>query len=84
MIPRVIHQTWKSQCIPSEWKRAAESWKLYHPNWEFRLWTDDDNLRLVSKEFPDLRDFFESLPYKILQADVARVLILYKVRWCLR
>ena len=42
MIPRIIHQTWKTETIPPQWEAAQRSWRDAHPGWEYRLWTDDD------------------------------------------
>lgn len=76
MIPRIVHQTWKSAEIPSAWQLAHHSWRSNHPDWEYRLWTDEDNRNHVAAHYPELLDWYESLPYAILKADVARVLIL--------
>ena len=78
MIPRIIHQTWKDNEVPAEWLQAAESWKTHHPDWEYRLWTDNDNLQLVRKHYPNLLERYTKLPYGILRADIARILILHK------
>jgi len=76
MIPRIIHQTWKNTDIPPAWLEAHQSWQFHHPGWSHRLWTDQDNLDLVAAEYPRLLEWYEALPYGILKADVARILIL--------
>jgi len=76
MIPRIIHQTWKSAEIPPEWQAGQNSWRRHHPDWQYCLWTDEDNRKLVATHYPALLDWYDSLPYGILKADVARVLIL--------
>ena len=40
MIPRIIHQTWKSRDIPKHLRGYQESWLHKHPDWEYRLWDD--------------------------------------------
>jgi len=76
MIPRIIHQTWKDAKIPPEWVGARRTWRFHHPDWSHRLWTDEDNRLLVANHYPRLLDWYDRLPYQILKADVARILIL--------
>jgi hypothetical protein len=47
MMPRIIHQTWKTEAIPPQWQAAQRSWRDAHPEWEYRFWTDEDLDRLV-------------------------------------
>jgi len=41
-IPRIIHQIWLGSPLPERYKKFQESWKKFHPDWEYRLWTDAD------------------------------------------
>lgn len=75
-IPRIIHQTWKSQEIPPDWKPFQESWQSFHPDWEYRLWTDKDLRDLVQKEHPELLERFDAFPLGVQRADMARYVIL--------
>jgi len=46
-IPRVLHRIWLGPDEMSEAKRAfGEGWARHHPDWEQRLWRDDDLPRL--------------------------------------
>ena len=48
MIPKIIHQTWKTQEVPEHWKESQEEWqKLMDYGWEYMLWTDEDNRNLI-------------------------------------
>lgn len=39
MIPKIIHYTWFSgDPFPPDVQRCLDSWHLYMPDWEFRLW----------------------------------------------
>ncbi len=75
MIPRIIHQTWKTADIPEprEW---PESWKRLNPAWDYRLWTDDDLLELVRTHYPALEELFSSYPNPVQRADMGRYLVL--------
>lgn len=76
MIPRIIHQTWKTGDIPIRFRRFTDTWKRYHPHWEYRLWSDASARDLVARKFPHLLGRYESYPYNIQRVDVARLLIL--------
>lgn len=75
-IPRIIHQLWKTATIPERYTAFAESWRLHHPGWEYRLWTDDDISSFIAAEHPSFRQTFEAYPNPISRADAARYLIL--------
>src|SRR5438094_316457 len=47
------------------------------PDWELRLWTDEDNNDLVRTEFPHMVQWFDALPFGIMRADVARYMYMY-------
>ena len=43
LVPKCIHQIWLGpKALPSYFKRYQRSWKEHHPDWEYRLWTDND------------------------------------------
>lgn len=51
MIPRVIHRVWLgTDPMPEEFEYYGETWREHHPDWEMRLWTDDN---LPELRFPD-------------------------------
>jgi len=79
MIPKIIHQTWKSKEIPEKWAPLAEKVKTLNPDWEYRIWTDEDNDNFVKTEFPDFFPVFNAFPKIIMKADVIRYLIMYKI-----
>ena len=76
MIPRIIHQTWKDHDIPERFREAQESWKRYHPDWEYRFWTDEDIDSLVHERAPDLAPLYDAYPNQIQRVDAARYVIL--------
>lgn len=51
-IPKIIHQIWIGTKLPDEFKQYVESWRMYHPDWEYKLWTQDDipHLTLRNRE----------------------------------
>jgi mannosyltransferase OCH1-like enzyme len=79
MIPRLIHQTAKTRDIPRKWREYQAKVQQLHPDWSYRLWTDEDNLAFVRTEFPEFLHTFQRLPKNIMRADVIRYLLLYKL-----
>jgi inositol phosphorylceramide mannosyltransferase catalytic subunit len=42
-IPRTFHRIWiGGEALPAEHEHFGETFALHHPNWEMRLWTDED------------------------------------------
>jgi mannosyltransferase OCH1-like enzyme len=55
----------------------AETWKYYHPKWEYKLWTDVDNFKLVETHYPWFLPTYKSLPSNIQRADVVRYIYMH-------
>ena len=72
MIPKIIHQTWKTSELPNHLQHWHNLVKELHPSWEVKLWTDEDNLELVKVHFPHMLDIYKSLEYNIMRVDVIR------------
>jgi len=79
MIPKIIHQTYKNREVPVIWHKYQDKVRKLHPNWEYRLWTDQDNLAFVKQEYPDLLDRYVGMALPIMRADVIRYLIMDKI-----
>ena len=77
MIPRKIHQTAKTADVPSEWRLYQDTLRKLHPTWEYKLWTDNDNLSLVAHTAPRWVSLYESLPRNIMRVDMIRYIILH-------
>ena len=78
-IPRLIHQTAKTRELTPQCEVYQRKLLSLHPDWQYHLWTDEDNLGFVSREFPDFLETFVSLPKPIMRADVIRYLLMYKL-----
>jgi mannosyltransferase OCH1-like enzyme len=79
MIPKIIHQTWKTSQVPKKWSPFVDKVKAFNPDWHYILWTDDDNDQFVKKEYPDFYNVFRGFSKGIMRADVIRYLIMYKI-----
>lgn len=78
MIPKLIHQTWKTSEIPEKYAAYQQKLISLHPDWEYKLWTDEDNLALVKDHFPDFYETYIGFPKNIMRADAIRYMIMHK------
>ena len=79
MIPKIIHQLWKTDDIPSRYRYWQSSWKRLNPGFEYRLWTNQDLEQFISNEVPQWEEVFWSYSKNICRTDLARYLILQRL-----
>jgi mannosyltransferase OCH1-like enzyme len=79
MIPKLIHQTARTSDLPKDCRPYVEKLRALHPDWTYRLWTDEDNLAFVRREFSEFAEIFTKLPRNIMRADVIRYLLMYRL-----
>lgn len=77
-IPKIIHQTWKNEKLPSQWREYFDGWHQKHPDFLHVLWTDTDNLDLVTQHYPQYLDHYIWLPLVIQKTDFVRLMYLHK------
>lgn len=78
MIPAIIHQTWKDDCIPPGLSAHAKSWHRHNPSWQRILWTDRMLLDFVGRYYPDLLEIYCNYSNPVCRADAARYMLLHK------
>jgi mannosyltransferase OCH1-like enzyme len=76
-IPKIIHQLWKTDQVPRRWEEAVRSVRRFHPDWEYRLWTDEKMEVHVRNRHPDLYDTFMGFKLNIMRADVFRYILMH-------
>lgn len=76
MIPRIIHQTWKSQDLPPPYDAYRASVEAHHPDWQIRLWTDEDNRAFIESEHAWFLDTYDGYKHHIERVDAVRYFIL--------
>ena len=72
-IPKIIHQIWIGSKVPKKYHLLMETWKKKHPDWTFKLWTDEDinNFPFINKKaFDDAKNYG-------LKSDIWRIEILF-------
>lgn len=57
-IPKVIHQIWIGGPVPDVFTHYIQTWKDMHPDWEYKLWTDENihTVNLYNQKFYDETD----------------------------
>ena len=75
---RIIHQIWDKEEIPEQLLEWSNTWKSFHPNWNYKLWTMNKIDSFMKNEFPDYYDFFSNYPTTIQKIDAFRYFMLYK------
>jgi mannosyltransferase OCH1-like enzyme len=73
-IPKIIHQIWLGSKIPAKYNRITNTWKEKNPDWEYKLWTDDDvsKINLVNNKIYNLSNNYG------IKSDILRTEILYQ------
>lgn len=77
MIPKIIHQTYKTKNLPELYKPYQKSLLALHPNWEYKLWSDEENDIFLRNIYPDFYSVYMSIPVKIMKIDFIRYVYLY-------
>lgn len=75
LIPKIIHQIWLWNRIPSEIIRCMDSWKKYNYDWEYKIWLQDELEDELSEDIKKTSKLLESLAAK---TDIYRLALIYK------
>ena len=79
LIPRVVHQTYKSRASLTDRHRAMmKTWEDLNPEWETRFYDDAACDDFVREHFPDYHAAYASLTKKVEQSDFFRYLVILK------
>lgn len=82
MAKRKIHQIW---CQGEEHFKETQPvyysyiqlWKDYFPDYEYKLWSEEDYLDLIEEYSPELLAIYNTAPSYSSKSDIARHVILY-------
>jgi len=73
-IPKIIHQIWLGSPVPAKYDAWRASWKKYHPDYEYKLWTEKEILEFgLVNEYA----YLKSKNFAV-KSDIARCEILYR------
>jgi hypothetical protein len=72
LIPKVINRVWLGAApVPEAFERYAETWRRHHPDWDVKLWRDDDLPPLsCQEEFERVKSF--KVKYDIVRLELLR------------
>jgi mannosyltransferase OCH1-like enzyme len=76
-IPKVIHQTWKSEDIPSEWLGTFRSCRERYRSYEFMFWTDVAARDFIADKYSYFLETYDSYRYPVQRADAFRYFAIY-------
>ena len=80
-IPKIIHLSMKSRCLPNDLAHGVQKWKDAMPDHSLYFHDDDAVDRLLQSdwpEFPDLQDVLKCVRKGAMKIDVWRILVLYR------
>lgn len=78
--PRIIHQTWETRDVPSQWKEAQQGWIDFCAQYgfEYKLWTASDRRALVADKHMWYLSAFDQFPMNVQRADAWRYFVLHE------
>lgn len=59
-IPRIVHQTWKTDILPERWVAVRKDCMRMLPNYEFKMWTDASSRAFIQAEYPSFLATWDS------------------------
>jgi mannosyltransferase OCH1-like enzyme len=71
-IPKKIHQVWLGSPVPDIYRKYMDTWPLFHPEWEYKVWTDADVDSIEIKS----RRIFDKAVNPAMKSDILRYEIL--------
>lgn len=72
LIPRILHQTYKTASVPEAVQRYMATWRALNPGWDVRFYDDHDCLDFVKREFPEYLDAYRQLDKDVERSDFFR------------
>lgn len=79
-IPKIIHQT-----APTNrdnwhplWHKCADSWSTHYPDFERRIWNDQEIDDLVRQYYPKYWEMYNNFPAHIMKIDFVRFCFLHR------
>ncbi len=76
-IPKLIIQTWKTDDIPKKYIEDIKSLKKLNPDFEFKLFTDQQIEQFLKIYYPKHYETYKKLPIKIQKIDYFRYVAIY-------
>lgn len=76
MIPRILHQTWKTARVPLRLRKYVRSW-FYDQTWDYRFYDDAELRAVIRRSFPEYLTLYDNFDRNLERVDFARYALLY-------
>lgn len=76
-IPKIIHQTYKTEDIPQRWVHAQKTVKELNPDYQYILWTDETARDFIATNYSWFLSTYDGYEFPIMRADAIRYFVLY-------
>tara|TARA_B110000091_G_C13736333_1_gene441299 strand:+ start:131 stop:997 length:867 start_codon:yes stop_codon:yes gene_type:complete len=76
-MPRIIHQTWKTQDLPEWATHTVDSWKTLNPTFAHWLWDDQAMADFIRMEYPRLWSLYSVHLRPVQKADLFRYAVVH-------
>ncbi|KAH6695183.1 hypothetical protein F5X68DRAFT_257895 [Plectosphaerella plurivora] len=78
-VPPILHHIMLgSRKAAADWNAARQTCLDWHPDYEHRLWTDENAVNFVAEKFPDFKPTWDAYRLPIQRVDALRYMILYE------
>jgi hypothetical protein len=78
-IPRIIHLAWSSKELPAPLVPLYERIRSLHPEWEVRIWTDEEMLSFVAGRGQQYLAKYSGYKYMIQRCDFFRLFVVFEL-----
>ena len=75
-IPKLIHYMARTKDLTWEESRLVKRAHRMMPDWQFRLWDNQEQLQLVRDHFPQYAARHEAIPFGVARTDVVKYLLM--------
>jgi len=81
MIPKIIHQTWKTKKLPDILQNIYNNNIDTNSDYEFYMWTDDDSGKnidiFIKNNYPKIYKIYSKIELGVQKSDLARLAIMH-------
>ena len=77
MIPKIIHQTWKSETLPPVLKMLYDENVNFLKNkgYTFKFWCDKDIIEFINSNYPNYYNIYSFAKTGVQRGDISRILL---------
>ena len=79
VVPKIIHQMYKTADLPAKWADVPGAWAALHPapEYQYVLWTDATLRELIAREYAWLLPTYDAYPHPTQRWDASRYAVLH-------